>query len=218
MRIHEKTIFIRFGIAAILLGGTPACDPDATDSIDDWDMNDATAASNPGEFDAPGGDADGDGAMALPGDVRTPLESLAEAQGEWVPLYRYWNPGIGDHFYTTNWDELGFGASGWNLEGIQCRVHTQMGSGMVPLYRYWNSDIGDHFYTTNWGELGYGASGWYFESVQGYVYPDPHVGTLPLYRYWNSGIGDHFYTTNWGELGAGASGWDLEGIQAYVMP
>ncbi len=39
-----------------------------------------------------------------------------------VPLYRYWNPGIGDHFYTTSWSELGGGWYGWNYEGIQCYV------------------------------------------------------------------------------------------------
>jgi len=37
-------------------------------------------------------------------------------------LYRYWNPGAGDHFYTTNWGELGSGRYGWNYEGIQCYV------------------------------------------------------------------------------------------------
>ena len=42
-----------------------------------------------------------------------------------VPLYRYWNPQIGDHFYTTNWNELGNGRYGWGYEGIQCYVHTQ---------------------------------------------------------------------------------------------
>ncbi len=42
-----------------------------------------------------------------------------------VPLYRYWNPGIGDHFYTTNWNELGSGRYGWGYEGIQCYVDPQ---------------------------------------------------------------------------------------------
>jgi Zn-dependent metalloprotease len=42
--------------------------------------------------------------------------------GTAVPLFRYWNPGIGDHFYTTNWSELGAGKYGWNYEGVQCYV------------------------------------------------------------------------------------------------
>jgi hypothetical protein len=45
-----------------------------------------------------------------------------------VPLYRYWNPGNGDHFYTTNWSELGSGKYGWGYEGVQCYVFTQPAS------------------------------------------------------------------------------------------
>jgi len=39
-----------------------------------------------------------------------------------VPLHRYWNPTITDHFYTTNWGELGRGKKGWGYEGVQCYV------------------------------------------------------------------------------------------------
>lgn len=45
-----------------------------------------------------------------------------------VPLYRYWNPNATDHFYTTNWSELGGGRYGWNYEGIQCYVYTSAAS------------------------------------------------------------------------------------------
>jgi Subtilase family/Repeat of unknown function (DUF5648) len=131
-------------------------------------------------------------------------------------LHRYWNSGIGDHFYTTNWGELGGGRAGWAYEGVQCYVQARQAPGTVPLYRYWNSGIGDHFYTTNWGELGGGRNGWAYEGVQCYVYPGRVAGTVPLYRYWNPGIGDHFYTTSWSELGGGRNGWGYEGIQCYV--
>lgn len=40
-----------------------------------------------------------------------------------TPLYRYWNPRGTDHFYTTNWAELGRGKDGWHLEGIACYVY-----------------------------------------------------------------------------------------------
>jgi hypothetical protein len=133
-----------------------------------------------------------------------------------VPLFRYWNPQNTDHFYTTNWAELGGGKFGWGFEGIQCYIAPQQAPGTVPLYRYWNAGIADHFYTTNWAELGGGRFGWAYEGVQGYVYSQPAVNRVPLYRYWNAGIGDHFYTTNWAELGAGRFGWNFEGIQCYV--
>jgi hypothetical protein len=134
-----------------------------------------------------------------------------------LPLYRYWNPGIADHFYTTNWNELGSGRYGWGYEGIQCYVFGQPQTGAVPLYRYWNPSNGDHFYTTNWAELGSGRYGWGYEGVQCYVYPQARTGTVPLYRYWNPAAADHFYTTNWNELGLGRYGWYFEGIQCWVF-
>ena len=132
-------------------------------------------------------------------------------------LYRYWNRSAGDHFYTTNWNELHGGNYGWVFESIQCYVYSQQRPGTVPLYRYWNSSAGDHFYTTNWNELGAGRYGWNLEGIQCYVLPQQQPGSLPLYRYWNPGIADHFYTTNWNELGRGNYGWNLEGIQCYVL-
>jgi hypothetical protein len=89
-----------------------------------------------------------------------------------VPLHRYWNPHIGDHFYTTNWAELGHGTSGWSYEGVQCHVHPTPAAGTTPLHRYWNAAAGDHFYTTDWGELGRGAHGWVYEGIQCYVLVD----------------------------------------------
>jgi C1A family cysteine protease len=135
-----------------------------------------------------------------------------------APLHRYWNPGIGDHFYTTNWGELGGGRFGWQYEGVQCDISVAPGAGLVPLYRYWNGAAGDHFYTTSWGELGGGRYGWRYEGIQGYVAAAPRAGLLPLYRYWNGRISDHFYTTDWTELGGGRHGWAYEGIQCYVWP
>ncbi|MCH8147426.1 MAG: S8 family serine peptidase [Planctomycetes bacterium] len=131
-------------------------------------------------------------------------------------LYRYWNSRIGDHFYTTNFRELGNGRHGWRLEGIQCYVFPRRHAGCVPLYRYWNPRIGDHFYTTNFRELGRGRYGWRYEGVQCYVRTRRTAGTIPLYRYWNPQIGDHFYTTNFRELGRGRYGWRYEGVQCYV--
>ena len=135
-----------------------------------------------------------------------------------LPLYRYWNPQIGDHFYTTNWRELGRGRNGWRYEGVQCHIFPRRIVNTVPLYRYWNPQIGDHFYTTNWRELGRGRYGWRYEGIQGYVYARRPAGSMPLYRYWNPKIGDHFYTTNWRELGRGRYGYRYEGVQCFVFP
>ena len=39
-----------------------------------------------------------------------------------IPLYRHYEPNARDHFYTTNFNELGTGKLGWYLEGVQCYV------------------------------------------------------------------------------------------------
>jgi photosystem II stability/assembly factor-like uncharacterized protein len=133
-----------------------------------------------------------------------------------APLHRYFNASIRDHFYTTNWAELGGGGHGWVYEGVQCHVYTAQRPGTVPLHRYWNPQVGDHFYTTDLGELGGAGHGWHYEGVQCHVAPHPGAGTTPLHRYWSSQAGDHFYTTNFGELGSGGHGYAYEGIQCYV--
>lgn len=66
-----------------------------------------------------------------------------------APLYRYFNPSVVDHFYTTNFNELGGGGNGYNYEGIQSFIYPYPVKGSVPLYRYWQPQVSDHFYTTN---------------------------------------------------------------------
>ena len=89
-----------------------------------------------------------------------------------VPLYQYWNPTIGDHFYTTDINEIGaYPTNGYTLERTVCNVFDSQETGTVPLYRYYSGLSTDHFYTTDWNELGYGANGWYFERVMCRVEP-----------------------------------------------
>ena len=147
--------------------------------------------------------------------LRQMIGGAAEADVP-VPLHRYWNAQIPDHFYTTNWAELGAGTAVWQYEGVACKVHAQAVAGTVPLYRYWNSTLGDHFFTTDYSELGAGKFGWVFEGPACYVHDQPGMGLLALYRYWNSNGRDHFYTTDFNQLGTGAFGWVYEKVQCYV--
>ena len=138
-----------------------------------------------------------------------------------VPLYQYWNPTIGDHFYTIDINEIGqYPTNGYTLEKTACDVFDTQETGTVALFRYYNYQDGDHFYTTDWNELGYGAYGWYFEKVEGYVYPPDSESGIPFYQYWNGNgsVLDHFYTTNWNELGNGAYGWNFERVMCHVEP
>ncbi|MCC5601121.1 hypothetical protein [Nostoc favosum] len=135
-------------------------------------------------------------------------------------FYRYYNPSIGDHFYTVNFAELGNGNGGYISEGIAAYISTQQDPGTIPLYRAYSGSATDHFYTTNLSELvaAGGSSGYVYEGVAGYIYSMPFTGTTPLYRYYSSGGTDHFYTTNFGELGGGRNGYVFEGIVGYVIP
>jgi uncharacterized protein (DUF952 family) len=135
-----------------------------------------------------------------------------------TPLYRYWNPTVGDHFYTTNWAELNAGRGGFALDGVQCLIHPSPAAGTVALHRYWNPGVTDHFYTIDFNALGMGRFGWIHEGVAGFVYPTASAGTIPLHRYWNPTAGDHFYTTSFDELGPGQRGWSYERVECYVLP
>lgn len=136
-----------------------------------------------------------------------------------VPLYRSWNEYLSDHYYTTDFRELGSGTYEWNFQRVECKVFVPQLPDTVPLYRYWNGFLYDHFYTTDFYELSSsGAEGWNFEQIQGYVYSSQQPGTVPLYRYWNETLGDHFYTTDFNELGYGAAGWLFDRIECYVLP
>ena len=153
-----------------------------------------------------------------------------------APLFRYWNSRVYDHFYTTNWDEIGqvipgrSGKHGYVSEGITCLLVTRKMSydGPVPLYRYFKAH--DHFYTTNVADIGktihgqLGKYGYRSEGIVGYCYPKPTENTVPLYRYWKPNKQDHFYTTNPAEIGTttlgkrGKNGYISEGITCYVLP
>jgi hypothetical protein len=137
-----------------------------------------------------------------------------------VPFFRVYNPGNGDHFYTTNAGERdnAIQAHGYKNEGVACQIYPSQVSGTVSLFRLLNPGNGDHFYTTSESErLGAMGIGYRFEGVAGYVYAVQAAGTVPLFRLVNPGNGDHFYTANATERDR-AAGYNKEGIACYVFP
>jgi len=157
-----------------------------------------------------------------------------------VDVYRYWNGGNSDHFYTTNVDEIGTAVSGevgnfgYKSEAVGfvlLDASKPAGDDAIELFRYWNAGNSDHFYTTNADEIGttssgeVGKFGYKSEAVLGRCFADGNarVGLVPLYRYWHGANGDHFYTTNFQEIGTvtagetGNYGYKYEGIACYVF-
>lgn len=134
-----------------------------------------------------------------------------------IPLYRYYNKGIVDHYYTTSWRALGNGNYGYSFEGIECKIYPNQKPGTVPLYRYWNFRD-NHFYTTNAKEIGttrsgqFGKHGYQYEGIAGYCYPNDRAGVEPLYRFCNWIHNDHVYTTSLSQ----GRGLRYEGVACYV--
>jgi hypothetical protein len=143
-------------------------------------------------------------------------------------LHRYWNLRLGDHFYTTDFYDMGEGKDGYRFKGILGYVRSAPSDATVALYRYFNKDIGDHFYTTNTMSTARGHEAWSNEGIAAYVYPVPSQAKkgeasayslmVPMYRYWNKRYQDHFYTTIWKEVSVGTHGWQYQGVQALVYP
>jgi hypothetical protein len=152
-----------------------------------------------------------------------------------VPLQRYYHPWNGDHFYTTNWGEIGWGRWGYRYEGVASYVFPFRAPGTVPLHRWFNPYLGDHFYQTKvprgwdwtiqtpgmgWWSWGHGrhwhGQGWRYEGIQCYVYPDQKPGTMPMYRMWNGR--DHFYTADYNEHRRAIGWYGREGVSFFSFP
>jgi outer membrane protein assembly factor BamB len=120
-----------------------------------------------------------------------------------LPLYRLFNPTSGEHFYTTDSNELNtLTARGlFRSEGIPGYLGHTSGSGLLAVYRLFNPTSGEHFYTTDANEESTLVAKGLFrlESVIGYVSSASGSGLSPLYRLFNPTSGEHFYTTDQNE-------------------
>ena len=93
-----------------------------------------------------------------------------------VPLYRYFQYQLLDHFYTTDADEIGtttrdqFGKHGYRSEGVSGYCFPLKKPDTVPLYRYRYIHSFDHLYTTEHTLLG-NLKKYRPEGVTCYVYP-----------------------------------------------
>ena len=131
-------------------------------------------------------------------------------------MYRVYNKNSGEHFYTTNIQEMNYLVSlGWINEGIGWIAPSKS---KTPVYRVYNKNAGDHHYTTSVDErnnlvsLGWNDEGigWYSDDAKGQA----------LYRQYNPNAiaGSHNYTTNLAEHHYLINvGWNDEGIAWYGL-
>jgi hypothetical protein len=123
------------------------------------------------------------------------------------PVYRFWSPKNGRHFYTIGESErdkliLTYPSSVWTYEGIAYYAFTAATeAGVMPVYRFWSPKNATHFYTISESEKNkvitkYSTNVWTYEGVAFYAYPSGSQpeGAMPIYRFWSPKNGTHFYT------------------------
>ena len=142
-------------------------------------------------------------------------------------VYRYAVPSIGDHFYTTDFSELGEGNTNFvredknaNIDEWYVHGKDPFTSNLVTVFRYANLQNGDHHFTTNFNELGNGNAVWKRETDLGQIWdknkPKPSACFSELYRYVYTPTNDHFITANFNELANGGNGWVRETSLGWV--
>ncbi len=136
-----------------------------------------------------------------------------------IPVYRQYNNGLKDHFYTTNLSEKAHAKNslGYFDEGVLGYISPVEQENQVPVYRLYNPQSKNHFYTLSLEEKSKAqSSGFIEEHILGYS--DPKTFTLPVYRLYNSQDKDHFYTTSKQEADVAVSKlrYVLESVLSWV--
>ena len=131
-------------------------------------------------------------------------------------MYRVYNPGSGEHFYTANRSEvISLMGPGWRYEGVAWIAPKKS---KFPVYRLYNANAGDHHYSTSASEKDMLVNaGWKYEGIGWY---SADTNGQPLYRLYNKNAkaGSHHYTVEASERDNLVSvGWKYEGIGWYGL-
>ena len=140
-----------------------------------------------------------------------------QAQAEYMfDMYRLYNPNSGEHFYTSDEQEMNVLVSrGWKYEGVGWKAPS---SSETPVYRLYNKTGGEHHYTTDKKERDalIKKYGWTDEGIGWYSDDSKRV---KVYREYNPNAfaNNHNYTPDTKEHKAliNKYGWKDEGIAWY---
>lgn len=119
------------------------------------------------------------------------------------PVYRFWSPVTGRHFYTisrTERDRLRcLFADVWTYEKIAfCAFEADTVPGTSPVYRFWSDRLQSHVYTMDKAEKNKLIKDcrWAYEGVAFYAFAtgDQPDDAYPVYRFWSDKLQSHFYT------------------------
>ena len=148
------------------------------------------------------------------------------------PMYRFWSPRYGRHFYTISADVRDYVIDlyddyTWTYEGpVYNAFPTDSEPGLQPVYRFWSDTLVSHFYTISVSERDYVINTWpdtwTYEGEVFYAYPpgSQPAGTKPVYRFWSDVLETHFYTISEAEKAyveaTWPDAWTYEGIAWYA--
>jgi hypothetical protein len=100
-------------------------------------------------------------------------------EGQSIPVYRFWSPAYGHHFYTISEYEKNYVIATWpetwTYEGPVFYAYTTQVTGTLPVYRFWSDTFMGHFYTISEYEKNYVIATWpetwTYEGPVFYAYP-----------------------------------------------
>ncbi len=122
-----------------------------------------------------------------------------------VPVYRFWSPVLGCHFFTAKASEmqklLETFADIWTFERIAFyALPDDTLPDAAPVYRFWSPVLKAHFYTIREGErdkliINF-PDVWTFEGIAFYAFPpgSQPAETQPVFRFFSPVLGCHFFT------------------------
>jgi len=158
---------------------------------------------------------------------------VSEAKTQVVPVWRFWSPQHGDHFYTAGEAEreklIAQYSDVWVYEKVAFRaVAAPSEPNLAPVYRLWSESLRRHWYTLDPDQRDALMAGdddlWIYEGVAFYVYPpgcEP-AGTTAVHRYWAEPWTDSLYTASQKERFTLASLypdlWQHQGVAWYAYP
>jgi len=130
-----------------------------------------------------------------------------------IPVFRFYSPKSGTHFYTpsaeerdmvmTRWPDV------WSYEGVAYTVNPAKNP--KPLYRFYNRANGSHFYTASTTERDMVFARWMnvfqYDGPTYSVTPVSEAGKTPVYRFYNVKNGSHFYTASADEANTVLANW-----------
>lgn len=104
-----------------------------------------------------------------------------EADPNVTPVYRFWSPSLGSHFYTTSRAERDkltdlYSPDIWTYEGVAFYAYTEgtQPTGTWAAYRFWSPRLKTHFFTMSQHErdklLDFYPDVWTYEGICWYAY------------------------------------------------